>query len=197
MKRVVVAVIFIVAAAPVALLGGPTKAQKKAIKSCFALYPDRFSIPNESADLAWDRATEWVSLVSRLRLDVATDTVLQSYRSRDQASLDLQCNVSRRKDADETVFTAGCGVNNTMFGAGDATRGTSMLRRYIMTGESVCLLDGDKKPDTAGCLLICSNGGNSCEPKAPELIFPVEAEDDIGRADRETPSTAGGLGAYR
>ena len=152
-----------------------TKAQKQAIKQAVQIYDSRFFIPNELADLAWGRATEWVTLLSEMRLDVATDTVLQTYQSDKASSMELACQVNRRKDALDTVFTADCGINNFL-AIGETRRGSTMLRRYIMTGEEECLVDGSSRGDAAACLLWCSDGGQSCEPKEPELIFPeVEA----------------------
>jgi hypothetical protein len=163
---------------------GATKAQKSVLKEAFTLYGSRFSVPNESADQAWERATEWVSLVSGMRLDVATDKVLQTYRSPDISSMDLACQVNRSKGEDDTVITATCGVNNS-FGGGTGKRGTAMLVGYVMTGDTACLNDGFGKVYAADCFLDCSAGTEKCVPLEPKLDFPEEHDSVNGSCSVE------------
>ena len=147
--------------------------QKVALTRAWSLFDSRFSIPNESADLAWQRATEWVTLCSGFRLDVATDSVLQTYRSSDVSNSNLTCEVNRSRGAKETVFTTSCFSNN-MFGGSTRRRGSAMLKRYIMTGDMLCLNDGKNTSEAVACLIECNEANQKCAPRPPEILVPQE-----------------------
>ncbi len=161
----------ILAACAAAAQARATKVQKEAVKQALDLYTSPFNVPFQVTELAWDRASEWISVVPDRRIEVDTKNAIETYRSHDSSSMDLTCSVKRRKVAEGVSVTANCNIRN-MFAAGEARRGSAMLRRYVMTGDERCLLAGDRWADAAGCLLECSTDGNACEPRPAELVFP-------------------------
>lgn len=175
MRRTVIVCTLALAALGALAAAGPAKAQNKALKEAFSLHTSPFSVPNEFSELAWERAISWVSLRTTKSLTVATDLVIQTYPAKGMVSKDLACEVNRRRDADETMFTGDCYAHDP-FAPGRGYRGTAMLVRYIMTGDPNCLDDGYSKRDAAECFLDCSAGPKACVPRQPELLFP-EGED--------------------
>ncbi len=174
-----------------------TKVQKAEVKEALELYPSPFTVADQVSPLAWDRASEWISIAPDRRIEVDSKNALQTYRSYDSGSMDLTCSVKRRRIADGVSVTAGCRINN-MFAAGEARRGSIMLRRYIMTGDDACLLNGERWDAAARCLLECSDDGNTCEPRPAELEFPEVVSEEpmiVGGCtlDQITSMAASGL----
>jgi|GEM_PF-6385961 len=134
-------VVALAAAMAVPAFAGMSSAEKAALKSAVKTYPTRFEIPVEYSDVAWGRATEWVTSISDIELNVSTDTVLQTFRAWEDSSTDLWCTVNRRSEGPTAVFTLECGVNNS-FSESGAARSTAMLARYVMTSDVQCLEDG-------------------------------------------------------
>lgn len=154
--------------------GAATKAQKDIVKEAMPLYSNEIVLDTAVADLAWDRATEWVMSVPDRRVKNATYNLIETYRSFDDSNTDLWCNARRIRMADETAFTANCRINN-MFSMGEAKRSTAMLRRYIMTGESACMASGERWLDAAACLAECTPDHKKCELRTAEPFFPEGA----------------------
>ncbi len=147
-----------------------TKVQKERVKEAMELYSSPVSVPLDQSDLAFERATEWMSIAPDNPIDVATRTLLQTQRLREEdggSSMDLICSVRRNRTINDAEFSAHCRVENP-FAIGEGKRAAALLRRYIMTGDEPCLADGSRWVDAAACLLNCSADGNQCE------VLPVE-----------------------
>ncbi len=179
----VVAGAAIVLVAVPAAEAGATKEQKEKVKEAMELYTSPVSVPHEASDLAFDRASEWMSVIPDHRLDVATNTTLQTLRPSEEdggSSMDLICTVKRRRTTNDVELSANCRVDNP-FAIGEGKRGSAMLRRFIMTGEAECLVDGERWADAADCLLDCSPDGKECELLPLEASYPelaAAAQDD-------------------
>lgn len=151
-----------------------TKVQKEKVKEALEFYGSPISVPHEVSDIAFDRASEWMSVAPDHRLDVATNTTLQTLRPSEEdggSSMDLICNVRRRQTANDTEFSANCRVHNP-FAIGEGKRASALLRRYIMTGDEECFSDGERWTDAALCLLECSPDGQECESLPIEESYP-------------------------
>lgn len=156
---------------------GATKVQKAKVKEAMELYTSPISVPHDASDYAFDRASEWMSVIPDQRIDVATNTTLQTLRASEEdggSSMDLICSVKRRRTTNDVEFSANCRIDNP-FAIGEGNRNEAMLRRYIMTGDAACLADGGRWTDAALCLLECSKDGNTCEPLPVESVYPEMA----------------------
>ena len=171
MKRIMTLGLTLALCATASAQAKVTKVQKAVAREALELYPSPFTLADQLSELAWDRASEWISVAPDKRIEVDSKNALQTYRSFDSSSMDLSCSVKRRKIVDGTMISAGCHINN-MFAAGQARRGSIMLRRYIMTGKEECLHSGERWADVVACLLECSDDGNTCKPLSTELVFP-------------------------
>ena len=58
-----------------------SKEKKAALKNAVTVLDSSFWVPRESSDVAWGSATEWMTTAPGLRLDIVTDTVLETHRS--------------------------------------------------------------------------------------------------------------------
>jgi hypothetical protein len=148
-----------------------SKQKKTALKNAIDVLDPSFWVPRESSDVAWGRATQWMTTVPGMRLDTVTDTVLETYRSPSASSTTLGCQVTRRNDAEKSTFAVACGVNN-MFSGGAARRATGMLKWYIMQADPRCLGSGYLKAEAADCLVECFFRTKECRPRVPRLRFP-------------------------
>lgn len=157
-----------------------TKAQKEKVKEAMELYPSPVTVPLALSDVAFDRATEWMSIAPEHRLGVATDNSLQTLRLTEEeggSSMDLVCSVRRLRAAEHAEISANCLVDNP-FAAGEGRRAEALLRRYIMTGEEQCLNNGERWDDAAACLLACSSDGQQCDALPVEESYPEMAAEE-------------------
>lgn len=100
--------------------------------------PD-FDVDNARADEAWSRAQAFVAQRASMKIQTATDYVLETYTPQPDAfNPGYGYRVTRAKTGDKTKFTVLC-FNGNVYTPGQLAqlpaRNTAMLARYIRTGE--------------------------------------------------------------
>lgn len=96
-------------------------------------YPTSFTLPNEQAEEAWGRAQVFIATYSNMKLQIATQYVLQTFNPVGNWPR-YGYNVTRMQSAGETQFAVQCMCSN-MFNGKQAQQNASMLSYYMVTGE--------------------------------------------------------------
>jgi hypothetical protein len=91
-----------------------------------------FSVPNEKAEIVWGRIQSFIGTFSPLKIQVATDYVIQTY------SGDFAYSATRTPGETETMFSVICSVEAGWFGnANKAELNSHILAYTALTGEAV------------------------------------------------------------
>lgn len=91
--------------------------------------PLEFGVPKDESNAAWGRAQSFVGKYSGMKLQVATDFVLQTYNSIEGRAA---YQVVRSPGVDKDIFTVNC--SNTIFYK-EADANARILAHFIQTGE--------------------------------------------------------------
>lgn len=98
-------------------------------------FPLEFTIPKSEADEAWGRAQSFIGRFSSMKLQTATDFVIQTYNPASPA-VDFGYYVTKTPMGDKVQITVQCNTGN-MFAGADANTNAHILAYYIKTGELV------------------------------------------------------------
>jgi hypothetical protein len=98
-------------------------------------HPTTFSLPKAEADAAWGRAQSFVGRHSNMKLQIATDYVLQTYNPTGSAVL-FGYDCSRSPMGDSVTFTV-TGTYGNMFSRESAVENAHYLAYYIATGKEM------------------------------------------------------------
>lgn len=92
-----------------------------------------FSVERSKGDDAWGRAQSFLGRYSSMKLQIATDFVIQTYNPTED-EVDFGYSVTKTPIGDNFEFQVGCSCGN-MFGGSEARRNAHILSYYIMSGE--------------------------------------------------------------
>ena len=95
--------------------------------------PLSFSLSSTESEAAWARAQGFIGRYSRLKLQVATDYVLQTY-SGGQHGTSPSYYITRTPEGEKHYYTVESYVNN-IFSGSDANTAAHECALYIKTGE--------------------------------------------------------------
>jgi len=96
-------------------------------------YPTTFSLPNDKAEEAWARAQLFIAQYSNMKIQIATQYVLQTYNPVGAVPI-YGYNITRTPAQNETRFTVQC-MHSNMWSGKEAQQNASMLSYYMATGE--------------------------------------------------------------
>lgn len=96
-------------------------------------FPLEFTILKSEADEAWGRAQSWVGKFSSMKLQIATDFVIQTYNP-GFTDVDFGYYVTKTPMGDNVQITVKCITGNWFCGT-DAKTNAHILAYYIKTGE--------------------------------------------------------------
>jgi hypothetical protein len=91
------------------------------------------SLPKDQADDGWGRAQSFVGKYSSMKVQVATDYVLQTFNPASPA-IDFGYYITRTPLGDQVEFDVKCVAGNS-FTRDSATLNAHVLAHYIQTGE--------------------------------------------------------------
>lgn len=121
--------------AGVVLLGGCvtlSPAQEAYLRKVMAT-PLTVEMTKTEAVDAWGRAQSFLGQYSSMKIQTATDYVLQTYNPMG-SGISYGYNVTKTPAGDRVRITVVCGTNN-MFAGGDADRNAHILAHYIKSGD--------------------------------------------------------------
>jgi hypothetical protein len=94
-------------------------------------FPLHFAIPNNEAELAWGRAQSYIGRFSSMKLQVATDYVIQTYNP--ESAWEFGYTATRTPGINHALFDVGCQTGGTL-GADEAEQNAHIFAYYIKTG---------------------------------------------------------------
>jgi hypothetical protein len=97
--------------------------------------PLEFSIPKDKSEEVWGRIQSFIGRYSSMKIQVATDYVLQTYNPQESA-VDFGYYANRTPQGDEVGFEVRCICGN-MFSGKDRDRNAHILAHYAQTGEII------------------------------------------------------------
>jgi hypothetical protein len=96
-------------------------------------FPLEFEVSKDIATDAWGRAQSFIGRFSSMKLQSATDYMIQTYNPTDNG-VNYGYNITKTPLKDTVQITVQCSSNN-MFAGGDATKNAHILAYYISSGE--------------------------------------------------------------
>ena len=96
-------------------------------------FPTDFTVDRKDAGDAWGRAQSFVGRFSSMKLQTASDFVIQTYNPGD-GDVAYGYNVTKTPAGDDVQFDVRCGSGN-MFAVGEASKNAHILAYYMKTGE--------------------------------------------------------------
>ena len=108
--------------------------EQQAYVDAMMVEPTRFTIPADSSDAAWGRAQAFVGRYSDLKIQTATDYVIQTYSPTGQ-NVTYGFNITRTPLARGHEFAVDVAAGN-MFMGKQARMIAGMASRFIRTGFS-------------------------------------------------------------
>lgn len=113
-----------------------TPEQQSKLKEVNA-FPTQFTMDKSEAADAWGRAQSFIGRFSSMKLQTATDYVIQTYTpTQADAGITFGYNVTKTPAGDVVQFDVSCSSNN-VFAAGESMQNARALAYYIKTGELV------------------------------------------------------------
>lgn len=95
--------------------------------------PTIFMLSNEKAVEAWGRGQVFVAQFSNMKIQIATDNVLQTYNPIG-GGIKYGYSLTRMPMGDQTQFIVQCVVNN-VFSRGNASQNAHALALFMVSGE--------------------------------------------------------------
>jgi hypothetical protein len=95
--------------------------------------PSVFSVERSKGDDAWGRAQSFLGRFSSMKLQIATDFVIQTYNPT-ESEVDYGYSVTKTPIGNNFEFQVRCSCGN-MFGGAEARKNARILSYYILTGE--------------------------------------------------------------
>lgn len=109
--------------------------EQKAYVDTVMRQPTTFRVSKAQAEETWGRGQSFIGQHSSMKIQVATDYVLQTYNPSDQSyGIDYGYYLTRTPAGEDVGFNVRCLTNN-MFAGGDANRNAHILAHYMVTGE--------------------------------------------------------------
>jgi hypothetical protein len=96
-------------------------------------FPLEFTVQNEDAEMAWGRAQSFIGRFSSMKLQTATDYVIQTYNP-SSSGVAYGYHVTKTPLGKSTQFNVTCNTGN-LFAMGDALSNAHILAYYMSTGE--------------------------------------------------------------
>jgi hypothetical protein len=96
-------------------------------------FPLNFNVPKAEAEDAWGRAQSFIAQYSSLKIETATNYVIQTYKS-PEIKVAFAYSVTRAPLGDIVEFTVECTTGNE-FAREDAWVNARILACYIATGK--------------------------------------------------------------
>jgi len=96
-------------------------------------FPLEFTIPKGEADEAWGRAQSFIGRYSSMKLQIATDFILQTYNP---SGIDFGYYVTKTPMGDNVQITVR-GLTDSWFAVAAANKNAHILAYYIKTGELI------------------------------------------------------------
>jgi len=94
-------------------------------------FPLRFAIPNNEAEIAWGRAQSFVGRFSSMKLQVATDYVIQTYNP--ESAWEFGYAATRTPGIGHALCDVDCQTGGTL-GADEAEQNAHIFAYYVKTG---------------------------------------------------------------
>ena len=98
-------------------------------------FPLEFTVSNEDAEMAWGRAQSFIGRFSSMKLQTATDYVIQTYNP-SSSGVSYGYYVTKTPLGGSTQFNVTCNTGN-LFAMADAQSNAHILAYYMNTGELV------------------------------------------------------------
>lgn len=98
-------------------------------------FPLEFTVSNEEAEMAWGRAQSFIGRFSSMKLQTATDYVIQTYNP-SASGVAYGYYVTKTPLGESTQFNVQCNTGN-IFAMADAESNAHILAYYMSTGELV------------------------------------------------------------
>jgi hypothetical protein len=111
----------------------PQSAEEQSYSQKVAAFPTRFIIPKSELPDAWGRAQSFISQYSDMKIQIATNNVIQTYNPSD-SSINIGYSVSNAPMGDNAIVTVKC-LNTYIGNVKRADFNAHALAYYMKTGE--------------------------------------------------------------
>ena len=92
-----------------------------------------FRVPKTQSDIAWQRAQVFVSKYSSMKIQTATNNVLETFNP-GSSDVSFGYSINRLDNGDSTEFSVSC-VTGNIFAGGQATDNAHICADYIASGD--------------------------------------------------------------
>jgi hypothetical protein len=111
----------------------PQSLEEQAYVQKVAAFPTRFTIPKTELPDAWGRAQSFISQYSDMKIQIATNNVIQTYNPSD-SSIDIGYSVNNAPMGNNAIVTVKC-LNTYIGNVKRANFNAHALAYYMKTGE--------------------------------------------------------------
>lgn len=111
----------------------PLTAEQQAYFQQVQAMPTTFTVLKAEAEDAWGRAQSFIGRFSSMKIQTATDFVIQTYNPLSNA-VQYGYYVTRTPMGEQMQFDVQC-VTGNLFASGNANQNAKVLAYYIKTGE--------------------------------------------------------------